>query len=68
MLKCVVISIILTRLVTILYIVREITRMKKRIILKSDRECVKGLLYHTMYVFEKLHVKDIIQQFLTTSI
>jgi hypothetical protein len=69
--KLVVFSIILARSVTILSVVGEITRMKKickRIILESDRECVKGLLCYTMYVFENLHVKDTIPQFLTTSI
>jgi len=36
--------------------------------LESDRECAKGLLYHTMDVFGKLHVKDIIQQLLMITI
>jgi hypothetical protein len=52
-----VLSIILARPVTILSVVREITRIK----LESDQECAKGLLYHTMNVFGKLHLKDTIQ-------
>jgi hypothetical protein len=59
-----VLSIILARPVTILSVVREITRIQ----LESDQECAKGLLYHTMNVFGKLHLKDTIQQFRTTSI
>jgi hypothetical protein len=40
----------------------------KTYILESYREWAKGLLYHTMYVFGNLHVKDTIQQFIATSI
>jgi hypothetical protein len=69
--KFVVLSIILARPGTILSVETEIIRFKKiwkRINLESDRECPKGLLYHTMDVFGKLHVKDPIQQFLTTTL
>lgn len=65
-LKYVVLYIILVRLLTIVYVVREITRMNKiwkRIILESDRECSTTVLFYTMHVFGKLRAKDTIQQF-----